>query len=69
MKTMTVAVQILGMEVTSIFLDGLVKDPSWKELQYLREDIFASIHNFELEIATKLGKRSLQIMNKHIFRV
>ena len=62
MKAMTVGVQILSMKVTLVFLDGLFKNPPWKEFHHLREDKFALIHNFGLNSATKIGMRSLQIV-------
>ena len=55
MKAMTVSVQILSMKVTLVFLDGLFKNPPWKEFHHLREDKFALIHNSGLNSATKFA--------------
>lgn len=54
MNTMTVTGKVLCVEVSSIFLDGSVKDQFGKELHHLREDIFAFVHNFELKATAKL---------------
>ena len=62
MKTMTVAIEVLSVKVSVIFLDGLVEDTSWKILHYLGENVLAFVPNLELEKSTKLGRRSLQIV-------
>ena len=60
-KTKTVTAKILDMEVSFVFLDSFVKDPIREENHYLGENIFASVHNFGLDSAAKLYKRSLLI--------
>ena len=62
MKTMTVTVQILGVEVSVVLFNGDFEDPSGEVCHYLREDIFALVHNLRLLAATNLAKRSLQIV-------
>ncbi len=57
MKAVTITVKILRVEVTSVFLDGPVKDLSGEELHHLCEDIFVFVHNFELKTAAKLITR------------
>jgi hypothetical protein len=62
MKTVTITVKILRVEVTSVFLDGPVKGLSGEELHHLCEDIFVFVHNFELKTAAKLITRPPQIV-------
>ena len=62
MQKMTVAVEVLRMEVASVLLNGFFKDPSWEVRHHLGEDILAFVHNFGLVTATNLAKRSLQIV-------
>jgi hypothetical protein len=61
-KAMTVTVQVLSVKVTSVLSDSLFEDPSRKELHYLGEDILALVHILGLLKASKITKRSLQIV-------
>jgi hypothetical protein len=62
MKTMAIAVKVLGVKVTVVLFNGALKDPSGEVCHHLGEDIFAFVHNLRLYTATNLAKRSLQIV-------
>ena len=62
MKTMTVAVKVLGMKVPVVLFNGSFEDPPEEICHHLGEDIFAFVHNLRLLAATNLAKRSLQIV-------
>lgn len=48
MKTMDIAVEVLRMEISLVFLDGVFKEPTGKVGRDLREDIFALVHDLQL---------------------
>ena len=59
---MTVTVKILRVKVSVVLSDGLLKDLSGKELHHLGKDILALVHILGLLKASKITKRSLQIV-------
>ena len=62
MKTVTVAGEVLCMEVPVVLFNGGFEDPSGEVYHHLGEDILAFVHNLRLLAATNLAKRSLQIV-------
>lgn len=62
MKTMTVAVKVLGMKVPVVLFNGSFEDPPGEICHHLGEDIFAYVHNLRLLAVANLAKRSLPIV-------